>query len=439
TMSVHLFRMEDIMGNKKKTWIRRAIMTSAALVLIVLIVNFALLMYGRTSMENAVVDLERHFGSLEDLTLDNPEIPDSENAALMIMDGAKMVAWSEDDTAFRQSVSFKPYHQWTEEEIAGARTVLDRHKGALEVLHAAAPLEKSDYGIPYGRRPLDKLIETPDLLYLIRASRLLLIETRVACIDGDRHALLLALRIHSKLVTTLSEESLLITALVATACDRMLLYVTGEILAEARPPFATPDFFHEVSEILPDYDPIKLCQRCIITESIYAYQFKESTGGENKASADVKQEMLAMLHGDLKAAAYLEGMIKIVALAREPYGANPDLFNPNTVQPVIWETNVSGLFNAIFRFQIEAGQRQLVLAGLRLRQTGLEMGAYPATAPDMPELTTLDAFSGKGLTCQFLENGSLRLERAGAKEALQDIEVAKLLQTLTDVVLPPIN
>ena len=71
---------------------------------------------------------------------EKPPLPDEENAAAWLQAGAAAIVWTEREKGVIGEATLAPYDGWPEGHWSQVRATLNRHRGALETLHRAAPI-----------------------------------------------------------------------------------------------------------------------------------------------------------------------------------------------------------------------------------------------------------------------------------------------------------
>ena len=344
-------------------------------------------------------------------------IPPEENAAEWLMAGGCAIDSIDYSRGAIGEASLRPFSEWSPELVDSVRQSLDRQQAALEMLHRAATLDRSSYGIEY-RRGFD--LEMPDILPLVKACRLLLAEARVAAADGDRQRTLTALAAMGRLASSLERENSVLTALIGIACERMMLLAAAETLVCGQPWTTDPVLVEELAETLSTEDLRAMIGR--------ALQFSTLRGPE----AATEPSSVA----DEWARAEFE---RAHALARElvdaPYGSAPGWHSRPEDEGVVAGVVLVNLRSAIARHQAALAQRQLVRAAIALRRLALVDGAYPADRSAVPELIGPDPFTGRALAYAIREDASAEVALDGADELLSEV-VLKSAASVPPIVLP---
>jgi len=374
----------------------------------------------------AVYDLT----DLDAADLEKPPLPDEENAAAWLQAGAAAIVWTEAEKGTIGEATLSPYDRWPAGLFSQARAALHRHRGALETLHRAAPIERSNYGIRYGQG-VDA--EMPaDLLGLLDASRLLMVEARIALADGDERRTLAALETMARLAISLQDEPTTITTLVGIACERMMLTVAAEVTESEQPRVASLDVLEQLEQILPIAEGHEIIARLF---DAWAAVF-EVEMNRRAAASEVGSAV------DIDRARLLQLRSRLLELAAVPYGVDPERFD-NLIEDVAIESDpqvlledVQGFVKVIERLQVVGAQHQLVRAGTAMRRLGLSDGAYPNERPALTELVDADPFTGRQLVYEPRFDGSLGLSLDGAVALLEQIIPQQSARALEPIVLP---
>jgi hypothetical protein len=284
------------------------------------------------------------------------------------------------------------------------------------MLHRAATLDRSSYGIEY-RHGLDA--EMPDMLPLVRACRLLLAEARVAGADGDRDRTLIALATTGRLVSSLESESTLLTALIGIACERMMLLAAAETLVCGQPWTADPAFVEQLAETLSAEDLRAMMGRALEFSSI---QGPEAATEPSSVADEWARAEFERAHAIVR------------ELIDAPYGSAPGWNSSPEDEGVVAGLVLVNLRSAIARHQAALAQRQLVRAAIELRQIAIAEGAYPTDRSAVSELTEPDPFTGRPLAYTIRGDGSAEVALDGADELLSEV-VLKSAASVPPIVL----
>ncbi len=328
-----------------------------------------------------------------------------------------------------------PYQQWPQADRARVREVLGRQAGALATLHSAAGLESSSFGIRY-RDGFDA--EAPQLLPLLDAARLLVVEARIAIADGDEELTVLALATLFRMATALERESTLIASLVGVAVERMGLTAACEAVASEQP-FALPEEFLgrlvEVSSTGVEHGEML---RRVAAAWQATVRLAHAEGGRGPQS-DPGRDGLS-LPEDLDLEQLACAAARVGELADVPFGTARDRFEELRTMLGPADSglggDLKGFVGGIGRTQSVDAQRQLLRAAVAVRRMGLEGGAYPRERPAIPELTEPDPFSGQQLAYLVGDDGSVTIDLVGVRELIGEVALTSVARAISPVVLP---
>jgi hypothetical protein len=413
-------------------WFRRAVISGAAVILIGLAAVTALRMAGAVAPQE---QLAYDFSDFDAADFEKPEIPNDENAASWLQAGAGSIERSVEEKGAVAPATFLPYAEWSPTLERTVREALERHRGGLETMHMGVGLERSSYGIRYSEGIRAKI---PDLLVLLDANRLLMLDAQVALADDEEQRTLNALATMSRLASSLAEESTLITTLVAIACERMQLTVAAEILGSDTPWVADARFLDELEATISDADGAELIGRDFDAWSaVMELHLNGLAPGDDEVYGDI-EVTLADADKDL----FADTRADLLARLAVPFGRNPNALT-RTNSDTLYDSergdvfaDMEGFSKAIGRLQSVHSQRQLVRAAVAMRRHVHSHGAYPAERPAVPELTEPDPFTGRPLIYEPQPDGSLKLEIDGVVELLERIILASAAQTVVPIHLP---
>jgi hypothetical protein len=400
----------------------------------------AVLLFGLMAV--TIVRVARVVGAVEaqqlhDLTdvsakeLEKPPLSDEDNAAAWLQAGAAAIVWVEAEKNAVGEATLKPHDAWPTGLSSQVRATLDRHRGALETLHRAAAIERSNYGIAYGQ---GLAAEIPDLLALLDASRLLMVEARIALADGDAPRALAAIETLARLATSLQDEPTTITTLVGVACERMMLTVAAEATESEHPDIGSPQFLEELEQRLPTTGGEETVVRLFDAWTAVLEVELNRTPADSETDPATGHNIDRALLFEVRSA--------LIELMDIPYGAAPDRFGNQATEivlesdPHVVVEDVQGFLKVIQRLQVVEAQRQLVLSGIAMRRIGFEDGMYPVERPDVAELTASDPFTGRQLVYESRGDGTLELGLDGAVALLEQIIPKQSARALVPIILP---
>jgi hypothetical protein len=236
----------------------------------------------------------------------------------------------------------------------------------------------------------------------------------VATADGDEEVAITALATMGRMAASLERESAILTALVGVACERMMLRAAAETLVCGQPWAADTRFLDELERTLSTEDLAAMMHRV----------FDAWTLVETKALRDGDEETKAWTEAGVTVAEINQVARTLHELVAVPYGSASDRFTGPPPGATSGATLVmANLREAVARAQATLAQRQLVLAAIELRRSGLVDGAYPADRSAVAELATPDPFTGRPLLYELREDGTAMVAIDGADGLLADIVV----------------
>ncbi len=413
-----------------RSWFRRTVMFAAAAVVLALVV----LTVSRVAGPRATGTAEAAASARAPVMarFEEPAIPDQDNAARWLEAGAAAIVWSEADSDAVGAASTTPFTGWGPELEGEVRAALHRHAGALATLHQAVGAPAAGFGLRYSEG-MD--LEPPELLPLLRAARLLVVEARMAFADGDEGQGVLALATLHRTATALEQERTLITALVGIAVDRMLQVVAAEAVSADRPWASQEPFLAQVETITAGFGTRRMLER--VTEA-WSTLFCFYLGSDARSFTLASGESVDFASGcgcaDIEGAAF-----RVMDLVDRPYGTATTAFDDLATDTACGEGtlgDLEGFSKAVARAQAVDAQRQLVEALVALRRLGRESGAYPSERPDIEPLTRPDPFTGRPLIYVFNADGTVTLDLDGAGELLEPITVSRMREIVAPVTLP---
>jgi len=420
---------------KTSQTVRKLGLILAAGVLLALASGLALNLYGKSRLDRATNELENAVGTLDLSSFEKPAIPDEENAARWLEAGAGALVLSKDARHAIGQNTLYFFHQWPPELETQLRSLVELHHGALETMHIAAPIKQSSYNIKYSDG-LDA--EIPDLVSLMWAQRLLLAEARLAFADGNVARGMTALATMSRMSSTIQEESAAITAIIGSACERLLLVAVVEVVTANEPWAADAELLGEIGELIPPVGSGDLLKRVfhswaatIDSDELFGTAFSGSKGR-------------TALFGNLTRAEILENVGQLLELVRVPFATDPDRFvldGSSDSAPSIHPDLQVFVIN-LGKVQATEALRQLVHAALRLRAIQLTSGRFPAERSEIPELAIPDPFTGRDIVYEPHDDESLRLAIVVSEDFLARVfpRLAAQLHSQTfALTLPPLS
>ncbi|UCF67485.1 MAG: hypothetical protein JSV80_17230 [Acidobacteriota bacterium] len=409
----------------------------AVIVLVALVVFTALRLYGASRLSRAQAAFDESTADVQELAAriaaaSAKPLEPTHNAARFLEAGASAVIWSEEDQDLVSEASLAPAREWESEQTAKLYSVISRQEAALALLHRAADIEQSDWGVDETR---GAAAELPDLIRLLKAARLLLIEGRVALADERIDDALLSVASLSTLGESIKQTPFLLCTLVGIAIERMELHLAGEVLG--MPDLSAPQLarLRSLAEGAPPIDTLRFG---LITET------RDVRATFQNAETPLSLRGLASIAlWQLEAASGLDDVREFLDSASVPYAQTLVTREKASPPRASWFSRlVSGrpttpnLKNAIARAQSVAAERQKVLAGIAVYELALSTHYLPAARPDLPPLGEPDPLTGQPLLYERLPDGRVQIEIDGGRELLSEIIPRGATRAARPVMLP---
>ncbi|OFV81188.1 MAG: hypothetical protein A2Y78_07790 [Acidobacteria bacterium RBG_13_68_16] len=398
--------------------VRWTVRLVAAALVAALAALLALRIYGSERLAAAEKEFAAKVGSREAAPSAPVRFLDEENAALLLRGGAEAMILPGDDKPLVGEASMTPSHSWSESQRADIRRILGNNRPAVELLHRAAGKASCNFGVIGSNNKTEELTGA-HLLKLMTAQRLLLVDARMALLERDAARLLADAASMSTMAAGFERETPMIELVAGIACERMLLSVVGETIAD---PSTARGSLSSLQEMLVDTDlrvawrRSNLAEAAEIERHVAVVMSDPLTAREGKAS--LYGRILEFAIGDIFRAQQLELRADLVAAVDQPLGLNPQLLARGSDRPR-WMFDVfeSVIFpegaKAAARVQSTLSARNLAGFALALRLRAFETGSYPSTLAGLAGATQPDPFAGKPLAYDRRPDGSARITVPG--------------------------
>lgn len=369
--------------SRRRRVLRLFLLIGGTVVVLLLAMRFGLRVYSTARLERAQERFTSEAGPLELAAYAPPPVEErEENAAAWLRAGAAALILSDEETAFLADRVRSLASGWSAEDAERMEAVLRRHAPARELLQRAADLEASSYEIEYARAAE---IEIPNFIPLLTAGRLLTTESDYRLARGDLEGARLALRTLERLVASLRRESLVITALVGSALERMWL---GQVQALAAGT-ASPGV---VAALAADLEHLE--RTAVPAKKPFAADGAFTSMNLSRVVSDFSGPgwfLVGSWHRPLASSLLLERFVLLVERLQEPL-AEQDVaaLEPRTTPVwVDWvgadmlaDQLVPNFYDGLQKEQATLAARRLARAGLAVRLQGLTEGGYPQGLPE---------------------------------------------------------
>jgi hypothetical protein len=389
---------------------RRIVRWSVRVLGVVLVVALAGLLALRIYGSRRLAAAERRFAAAVGPVEGNPcasdRVPDEQNAAIYLRAGIDATIFLDDDVPLVDDLTVTPPLNWTESQRAGLRRIVARNAPALELLHRAVGLKRSNFGIADFAHKMEKPGPLPMLLKAMRVQRLLYDESLLALQERDFSRALSSAEVMSAMAAALEREPLLIAHLVGIACEKMFLELTADAVAM---PTVNERSLAAVEDQLVDVNLDQAWKRTLACE--FRLPSRRKIVERPSMPQAVLQRIRYALLADYLDALYVERMADLASAMRSPCGdglARLAGASPRSSSTVL-SMFTGHLVNAIGRYQVVLSERRLARLAVALRRNAVQTGAYPTSLASFPEARERDPFTGGQLSYTLRPDGSAQL------------------------------
>ena len=314
-------------------------------------------------------------------------------------------------------------------DVERSRTLLAVNQPALDLLHRATGLDRANYHLNY-EDGMD--MEIPNLIGHLRASFLLLLESRVALHEGRWDDALQSHGAQRRLAVVLFEEAPLMFQLVGLVVEKTAWKGMQWMLATG---LDDPATLRALRQPLNRVDPLDRFRRSMGGEGASFYAMRDRLEEVPEWVGDIswwqKQQLryraepnlAKILDGfRLLSRSYPENTARELADNAQLNGSH--LFGPLGIL-------VGNLTDAAYKFKHAAAIALLADQALALRLVAVEEGAYPATWK-----ATSSPYSGEAFLYGTRADGSATLSAPGMIRTVEELRPNGHLNTLHHWELP---
>jgi len=370
--------------------------------------------YGKSRLAAAERVFAARVGPREASAYASAPVPDEENAAVLLRAGAEAMILPGNDRPQVGEMTLTRPDRWSESQRSDLRRILANNGPALELLHRAAGMTKSLFGAVTWDKRTHELM-TPPLLKLITAQRLLLLDAREALLEHKSARLMADAASMATMAAGLERESARVELLVGIACEKMLLAVVSDAVADS---FTDRETLTKLQGMVGDTDLKAAWRRSNVAEQAeigrhVAAAISDPLLGRQE-EVGLYGRFMEFAVGNIFLAQMLELRADLIAAVDQPLGLDPPWLGRGMYQP----RTMFGVFESVMfpegakaagRVQSALSARSLANIALALRLLGLETGSYPATLKGIAGATQPDPFAGKPLTYERRADGSARI------------------------------
>jgi hypothetical protein len=398
--------------------VRRTVRLVATVLVVALAALLALRIYGSARLAAAEKDFAERVGPREATASVPAKVPEEENSAFFLRAGGEAMSLPGDDKPQVGELSMAPAESWTEAQRANVRRIRANNGPALELLHRAAGMTRSNFGAIAWDTKTHQLT-APPLFKLMTAQRLLLVDARMAVLEHDPARLLADAASMATMAAGLERETPTVELQVGIACEKMLLAAVSDAVAD---PSIDRETLTKLQAMFVDTDLRAAWRRSNVAQQTEISKHVAEVISDPLAARQEKVGLygrfMEFAVGKIFQAQQLEIRADLIAAVDQPLGLDPPwlrrgLRQPHTILDMfdVFESVMFGQTakSSIGRVQYTLSLRELARIALAMRLQGLATGSYPETLASAPGGTTADPFAGKPLAYERRPEGSARI------------------------------
>ena len=387
--------------------VRRTVRVVGVALVVVLAGLLALRIYGNRRLTAAEREFMANVGPMAGPPDGSASVPDEENAAIYLRAGAEAVVLPGGDKAAAAELTVGDPTRWNAQQVTEVRRILTANAPALELLHRAAGMTKSSFGLVDPANVVEDLKTKLPLLKLLWAQRLLWLDAHLALRDGDMVRLADDARAMSVMAAALERETPLIAELVGIAAEKILLGTVADAVAN---PHLDEAAVSNLSRVLLDVDLRAAWRRSLAFESKVPGGLQAFEGG-SKTRGDLIRRVVYLAAPSYWDAPYVEWMARLAEAVDVPYASRLSSLTEQRPRSGLspLAASIANLTQAAGRNQVILSERRLARLALALRRQALQTGAYPGSLAAFPEAGAADPFTGERLTFTLRPDGAARL------------------------------
>lgn len=400
----------------RRAW-RIAGIAAAGLVVAVLLAAIVLRLVFESRLEAAEARFRSEAGPLELAVYAPPDVTDPMNIAAWLQAGAAAILVADEDRGLLAELDDRPSAEWSQEERQRAEALLAELEPALTLLHGAAELTESSFGLQYGAGPN---MAIPNGIDLLRASSLLAVDARLALERGDLERARTSTRAVERVAAALGREPILLFVILENAVThRHLLLLrhfldsepTAHVLSEL-----AADLRHRETQRSPT-------SRALAFEGAGAYA---AWGlGLSPVPSGLRMPWPLRFLEPLIAARTLETFVGLVETTESP----GKVVHQRPYQAAVWPWEaysmllVPNVVDVLNKDRVTGSALELARLAIELRRTALAEGRYPDTlvsVGDRPPAPS--ALSGEMPVYERTDSGGVRLAYPEARRRWEEYD-----------------
>ncbi len=394
--------------------VRRTVRAVGVALVVALAGLLALRIYGNRRLVAAEREFAASVGPVAGPPDASASVPDEENAAIYLRAGAEAVVLPGGDKALAGEFTTLEPKRWDSQQVAEIRRILAANAPALTLLHRAAGMTRSSFGLGDLVNETEELKAKMPVLKLLWGQRLLLLDARLALLDGDWQRFLTDAGSMSTMAVAIERESPMVAMLIGVAAEKILLTVTSEATARTEVSLKT---LQSLQGLLLDTDLRANWRRALLVSAVGTDRRVAAIRADpSRRAADegggLQGWVMDVLFRDIFSAQQRELYSDLVDVLGQPLGSNPRWADRGKARPksmfnVFESVMFPGLAGSGGRVQSTMSVRNLASVALKVRMEGLQTGSYPQTLAAYPEAVRPDSFAGKPLSYVRRPDGSV--------------------------------
>ena len=387
----------------------------AVALILLLAVGWVVRRVGESRLAAAKVEFEVEVGSLALADYVLARLDDSDNAASWLRAGAEAMEIPADGSEMISDVMGQEIESLLPATVEAARALIESNGDAYELLAKSIDLAGSSFNFEYEE---GFAAETPPLLELYQAGRMVGMDLRLALHAGDVDRVQRDLDILDQLSTALRRESFLVSALVHLGVERLYLGAVRDVLKSGG---ANESILLELQRNLAVRGSADAVRRAIAGETAAVLQAADS-GLVDKGTTGLLGRASLWLLEPFQLLGLLDFYGHVASALEVPWIQT--LASTRTGQTETdWRTHpfmAPNILDAVDKLKASELGRNLAIAVVDLSLRRVELGEFP----DRLEPQVSDPYASGTVLYERVANGEARLEAPEAS-ALWEAEHAE--------------
>lgn len=372
---------------------------------------------GERRLDAAMERFETEIGTLDPVAHTPPELPDEDNAAFWLKQGAEALSSLSGD----ERVALNELWEKEGDPGPGVEALLERHAVALEHLHRAGELRASSWGVRYDAGTDAPL---PEMLPHLWSKKTLAADARAALATGDRQRLLADARALAALRRALENEPLLACQMLAMSIElaqhelvqQALLHETllhetlsGDESRLSSVP-SVDAIFEELAELLDAGDAGRALRASFAVEAARMIQGFDSMVADEGALWHRLRNVPMRMWAPMEYASGVDFYYRLAKATEMPVGEIALYLSSNASSTpgrrTMARTLVPYLVDSVKKSRASAAARRLAGLAIEARLHAVEHGAFPEHLESLAGAGLADPYSGGDLHYTKRPDGS---------------------------------